>query len=102
MYHSLAVINPSKFEGRSSTVEQAKSLGKKIILSDIKIHKEQSPKYAKYFKADDFKRLSSILMIESNNVDNFNPNIYYNIALKKNKKELENYYKDYLSLLKSL
>ena len=29
MYHSIAVINPSKFEGRSSTVEQAKSIGKK-------------------------------------------------------------------------
>ena len=29
MYHSVAVIQPSKFEGRSSTVEQAKSMGKK-------------------------------------------------------------------------
>lgn len=102
MYHSLAVINPSKFEGRSSTVEQAKSLGKKIILSDINIHKEQNPKYARYFGTDDFKKLSSILIEEFKNVDNFNPNIFYNKALKKNKKELENYCKDYLSLLKSL
>ena len=102
MYHSLAVINPSKFEGRSSTVEQAKSLGKKIILSNINIHKEQNPKYAKYFRAEDFKKLSSILIKESNKVDNFNPNINYNKAVKKNKKDLENYYKNYVGLLKSL
>ena len=43
MFHSVAVINPSEFEGRSSTVEQAKSLGKQVILSNIKIHKEQKP-----------------------------------------------------------
>ena len=88
MYHSLAVINPSKFEGRSSTVEQAKSLGKKIILSNINIHKEQNPKYAKYFRAEDFKKLSSILIKESNKVNNFNPNTHYNKAVKKKQKRL--------------
>ena len=43
MYHSIALINPSKFEGRSSTVEQGKSMGEKIILSTIPVHKEQKP-----------------------------------------------------------
>lgn len=39
----LALINPSFFEGWSTTVEEAKSLGTKMILSDIKLHREQSP-----------------------------------------------------------
>ena len=54
MYHSVAVIQPSKFEGRSSTVEQAKSMGKKILLSNIGIHKEQNPLRGKYFHPDNF------------------------------------------------
>lgn len=61
IYHSVALINPSKFEGWSSTVEQAKSMGKKIILSNIKVHKEQKPKRAQYFNKDDFLHLSKIL-----------------------------------------
>ncbi len=31
IYHSTVVINPSKFEGRSSTIEQANSMGKKLF-----------------------------------------------------------------------
>ena len=57
IYHSVAVIQPSKFEGRSSTVEQAKSMGKKIILSNIDIHKEQNPLRGKYFSPDNFNYL---------------------------------------------
>ena len=64
MYHSIAIINPSKFEGRSSTVEQAKSLGKKVILSNINIHKEQNPDRGIYFNEDDNKKLADILMNE--------------------------------------
>ena len=32
IYHSIALINPSKFEGWSSSVEQAKSMGKKVVV----------------------------------------------------------------------
>ena len=44
MAYSIAVINPSKSEGWSSTVEQAKSYGKMILLSDLDVHLEQNPK----------------------------------------------------------
>ena len=43
MWHSVAIINPSLFEGWSSTVEESKSMGKKIVLSDIAVHREQNP-----------------------------------------------------------
>ena len=62
IYHSIALIHPSKFEGRSSSVEQAKSMGKKIILSNIAIHKEQNPARGIYFNPDKFLELSSIMV----------------------------------------
>ena len=44
-----ALINPSLFEGWSTMVEEAKSLGKLIILSDIAVHKEQNPAGGTFF-----------------------------------------------------
>lgn len=44
IYHSKLLINPSIFEGWSTIVEEAKILNKKILVSDIKVHQEQSNK----------------------------------------------------------
>ncbi len=41
MLNSVAVINPSLFEGWSTTVEEAKALGVPLILSDLDVHREQ-------------------------------------------------------------
>lgn len=49
MRQSVAILNPSLFEGWSTTVEEAKSLGKKVLLSDIPVHREQDPAGAVYF-----------------------------------------------------
>ena len=49
MYYSTAVINPSFFEGWSTTVEESKTLNKKILLSKIPVHIEQNPNKGKYF-----------------------------------------------------
>ena len=43
MLHGVALINPSHFEVWSTSVEESKSLGKRILLSDIPVHREQSP-----------------------------------------------------------
>lgn len=48
MRRSMAVINPSLFEGWSTTVEEAKALGKTVILSDIAVHREQNPDRAHF------------------------------------------------------
>jgi glycosyltransferase involved in cell wall biosynthesis len=61
MRHSLAIINPSHFEGWSTTVEEAKSLGKKVVLSDIPVHREQNPTEASYFQPSDKQTLAAIL-----------------------------------------
>ena len=87
MYYSIAVINPSKSEGWSNTVEQAKAMKKKIILSDIKVHLEQRDRNCIYFQPDNYKKLNNILEKElikfkknnlkkygnKNNVDKKNP-----------------------------
>ncbi|MGJ4932298.1 glycosyltransferase family 4 protein [Bradyrhizobium sp. HKCCYLS2038] len=49
MRGAVALINPSLFEGWSTTVEEAKSLGKAIALSDIAVHREQAPPRGRYF-----------------------------------------------------
>ncbi|WP_374319670.1 glycosyltransferase family 4 protein [Aquabacterium sp.] len=61
MKSSIAVVNPSLFEGWSTTVEESKSLGKKIILSDIPVHREQSPERGVYFSAQDPLALANCL-----------------------------------------
>lgn len=49
MRQSLAVLQPSFFEGWSTTVEEAKSVGKRMILSDIPVHREQNPPQGVFF-----------------------------------------------------
>ncbi len=43
MRQAVAVLQPSRFEGWSTTVEETKSVGKSMILSDIPVHREQAP-----------------------------------------------------------
>jgi glycosyltransferase involved in cell wall biosynthesis len=56
-----ALINPSFFEGWSSTVEEARVLGVPMLLSDIAVHREQMKNGATYFIADDAKSLAENL-----------------------------------------
>lgn len=61
MWHSRAVINPSRFEGWSTTVEEAKSMGVRVLLSDIAVHREQAPPGAAWFHPDDAEALASLM-----------------------------------------
>ncbi len=49
MRGSIAVVNPSLFEGWSTTVEEAKAIGVPLVLSDIAVHREQTNGAAEYF-----------------------------------------------------
>ena len=57
----LCLINPSYFEGWSTTVEEAKSFGTPTILSNIPVHKEQLPKSI-FFNPYRYKELSAVLI----------------------------------------
>ena len=100
IYHSVSLINPSKFEGRHSSVEQARSLGKKIILSDINIHREQSPPRSSFFSSMDYKKLSNLM---KNNWENYNISLEQkNIkkAIYNNKNNLKKYYLEWYKIVK--
>lgn len=58
MYACVAVLNPSRFEGWSTTVEEAKYMGKKLILSDLPVHREQNPRDSIFINVDDIKAAS--------------------------------------------
>ena len=62
MRHSLAVINPSLFEGWSSTVEEAKALGVATLLSDLPVHREQNPLHGVYFDPANAKELANKML----------------------------------------
>jgi glycosyltransferase involved in cell wall biosynthesis len=49
---AVAVVQPSLFEGWSALVEDARTLGKPIYVSDIPVHREQQPSYAVFFHPD--------------------------------------------------
>ncbi|MCX6762588.1 MAG: glycosyltransferase family 1 protein [Candidatus Moranbacteria bacterium] len=61
MRHCVSIINPSLFEGWSSTVEEAKSIGKNMILSNLNVHKGQNPPNSVYFDPHDEKDLAEKL-----------------------------------------
>ena len=85
---SKAVINPSLFEGWSSTVEECKSVGKNMILSDLDVHKEQYPN-AVFFKRDSIESLKEVLK-------------FYKIENKSNVEPLEARTKKFANIYSSI
>ncbi len=57
----VALINPSLFEGWSTTVEEAKSLGVPMLLSDLPVHREQAEHCAGFFSVDSAEQLAALM-----------------------------------------
>ena len=55
---SIAVIQPSLFEGWSTILEESRSLGKSIIVSNLNVHKEQNYSKSIYFEKDSYQDLA--------------------------------------------
>lgn len=53
MRAAVCYLQPSKYEGWNTGVEEARLIGKPILLSDIEIHREQEPPAAAYFDLSD-------------------------------------------------
>jgi glycosyltransferase involved in cell wall biosynthesis len=62
MRDAVAVLNPSLFEGWSTSVEEAKSVGKQVVLSDIPVHREQMPADGRFFPPRDADALARHLL----------------------------------------
>jgi hypothetical protein len=60
--YSIAAIQPSLFEGWNTTVEDCKTIGKHIILSNLPVHVEQIDKNVTFFDPLDENSLAGVLL----------------------------------------
>ena len=59
---SMALIQPSKFEGWSTVIEDGMFFNKPIIASDLEVNQEQLGNLGFFFENDDFIKLSLLMM----------------------------------------
>ena len=61
MNHSIGIIQPSLFEGWSTVVEDAKALSQFILLSDLRVHREQINQNCDFFDPFEPIQLSKLM-----------------------------------------
>ena len=61
MRRCVAVVQPSLCEGWSTVVEDARLLGKMVVLSDLEVHREQNPPGALFFDRTSAESLANAL-----------------------------------------
>ncbi len=86
MANCIAIIQPSLFEGWSTVVEDAKSLNKWILLSDIPVHREQIKMNVSFFKPDSPLELANLIQNTEKEIRKVEK-IDYNDAIKHFGKE---------------
>jgi glycosyltransferase involved in cell wall biosynthesis len=93
---SCAVVNPSRFEGWSSTVEECKSVGKRMLLSNIPVHREQLPQAA-FFDPDDAAQLVDLLEVALSGSETSGPDKAEAVAANQNR--LAEYGRRYIEIV---
>lgn len=78
MDNCYAIIQPSLFEGWSTTVEDAKRLNKFIFLSNLKVHIEQKPRNVCYFDPHNEQELTERLLTvkPTKIIDDYKSHVY--------------------------
>jgi glycosyltransferase involved in cell wall biosynthesis len=61
MRAAAVIIQPSRFEGWSTVVQDSKALGRPLICSDIPVHREQAPNALGFFNWSDAQELADLL-----------------------------------------
>ena len=101
-YYSLAIIQPSLFEGWNTAVEECKMIGKKIILSNIPVHIEQNPDNVIFFNPNDENELKNILMNVKNDYDENLEINYLKSAESKQEVNWNNFADHYKNILNEM
>ena len=97
MKGSLAIIQPSLFEGWSTVVEDAKALSKPIILSDIAVHREQISNNCTFFNPKDSEQLAEILRRKLDNTAGADEDSYLDYNLN-----IQRFGREFLSIAKEI
>ncbi len=79
--NAIALIQPSLFEGWSTSIEDAKALNKFVIASDLPIHREQLEYNCVFFEKENYKALADLLLY--NNYDTKVVKIDYSLSIKQ-------------------
>jgi glycosyltransferase involved in cell wall biosynthesis len=95
---SLAVIQPSLFEGWSTVIEDARSVGKEMLISDFPVHIEQNPPYTNFFKRGDYELLSQLMRDALHNLIPGPNKQSEQKAVIENKENLFNFGKSFLKI----
>jgi glycosyltransferase involved in cell wall biosynthesis len=90
MKHARAIIQPSRFEGWSTVIEDAMAMNQPVIASNLEVNREQLGYDGLYFDVDDSYTLSSIIY-----QDFINPRIVNYTYSNK----VESFAKGFVSLL---
>jgi glycosyltransferase involved in cell wall biosynthesis len=61
MRAAAVIVQPSRFEGWSTTIQDCKALGRPLICSDIAVHREQAKEAVGYFQCDRPDELADLL-----------------------------------------
>lgn len=102
MQKSIAIINPSLFEGWSTVVEEANFLGKKLLLSDIPVHREQVAHDNIFFNPNNPDELANLMWSVWQKHDEVNLNIDFNKRYNDYEKRRDNFIKKYERLVVNL
>jgi glycosyltransferase involved in cell wall biosynthesis len=92
------VLQPSLLEGWSTSVEEAKSLGKPLLLSDIPVHREQVSDPNAFFQTGNVAALADLVESTWSNLpDGYDP-ISEKHALEKCRTQVLNFGRDLVKL----
>ena len=72
MRASMAVIQPSLYEGIGLSAAESRSLGKPILLSDLPVHRELNPPKAIFFNPHDPEELANLI---DQNLESLRPGV---------------------------
>lgn len=98
---SLAMIQPSLSEGWSTCVEEAKVLGKNMLLSDIGVHREQWPDNKWFFNPNRAEELADKIdrLYKLNELNNFPNSQQEQVAFKAYNEHLDDFAKNILDVI---
>jgi glycosyltransferase involved in cell wall biosynthesis len=63
------ILQPSRFEGWSTVIQDAKALGRPLLCSDIAVHREQVPRALGFFPTDGAEVLAELLAAHWNDLE---------------------------------
>ncbi|KAA0893320.1 glycosyltransferase family 4 protein [Oryzomonas rubra] len=98
---SLALIQPSQFEGWSTVVEEARCLGKAMILSDIPVHLEQNPPESCFFECSSPAALAEVMADFWHSLTPGPDGGKETLARETNKKECNDFAMTFLAIARS-